>query len=139
MSKHPSIIAYLSYTYEFRTVFFFTATRRLVFCPILVIISLALADGAFAAASLNTPSQIFQIKNHGPTKCTPIRWKDKWLKRPVFRDDPTSIGRPVPYYRLRDDMKRQALDAGFEEGIGPKAFRRGAANAANGTCPENEF
>ena len=39
----------------------------------------------------------------------------------------------VPYSKLRDDMERQTLDAGFEESIGPKAFRRGAANAANGT------
>lgn len=29
-------------------------------------------------------------------------------------------------------MKRQSLDARFEEDIDLKAFRRGAANAANG-------
>ncbi|RYO96122.1 hypothetical protein DL764_007526 [Monosporascus ibericus] len=103
------------------TIFFFTATRRLMFCPILVIISLPLADGAFAALNLTSPSQIFQIKNRGPVTCTPFRWKRDWLKRPIFPED---------------DMKRQTLDAGFEDAIGPKAFRRGAANVANGNAPD---
>lgn len=119
-----------------RTIFFFTATRRLLLCPILVLVSLALADGAFDAIDLTSPSQIFQIKNQGPVKCTAFRWKQEWLKRPIFRvpDDPASSDdRPLPYYKLRDDMKRQTLDAGFQDALGPKAFRRGAANAANGT------
>ncbi|POR38961.1 Uncharacterized protein TPAR_00832 [Tolypocladium paradoxum] len=33
-------------------------------------------------------------------------------------------------------MEGQTLDAGFEEPIGPKAFRRGATNAANGIAPD---
>ncbi|KAK9770404.1 putative FluG domain-containing protein [Seiridium cardinale] len=60
------------------TIFFFAATRRLIFCPILVIISLALADVAFAARGLTSASQILQIKNEGPTACTRLRWKQEW-------------------------------------------------------------
>ncbi|KAH8757878.1 hypothetical protein F5883DRAFT_566585 [Diaporthe sp. PMI_573] len=44
-------------------IFFFTTTRRLIFCPILVIISLALADGAFDASNLTGLIQI--IRKHG--------------------------------------------------------------------------
>lgn len=119
-----------------RTVFFFTAARRLIFCPILIIISLALADRAFAATYITTASQVFQIKNKG-VDCTPLRWKREWLKRPIFRAfnrSATSVERALPYYKLRDDMESQTLNAGFEEAFGPKAFRRGAANAANGMC-----
>ncbi|KAN0087177.1 hypothetical protein V8E54_000865 [Elaphomyces granulatus] len=53
------------------TIFFFTTTRRLMFCLITVIVSLA-------------------TKNLGPVKCTPFRWKE-WLKRPVFRRFDNSI------------------------------------------------
>jgi hypothetical protein len=68
-----------------RTVFFFTLTRRLIFCLVTVIVSLAVHDGAFAAPSLTSVSRVFQVKNRGPVKCTPLRWKKEWLKRPVFR------------------------------------------------------
>ena len=43
-----------------------------------------------------------------------------------------SRAKPLPYNKLSDDLERQTLDAGFEKALGPKAFRRGAANAANG-------
>jgi hypothetical protein len=161
-----------------RTVFFFTLTRRLIFCLITVIVSLAVHDGAFAAPSLTSIRRVFQVKNRGPVKCTPLRWKKEWLKRPVFRrfddsiisasasagvaehtrsgasgsqdthsedgpppyelppdesppDEPPPY-EPLPYHKLRDDMARQSLDYGCEKPIEPKAWRRGAANTANG-------
>jgi hypothetical protein len=154
-----------------RTVFFFTLTRRLIFCLITVIVSLAVHDSAFAAPSLTSVRRVFQVKNRGPVKCTPLRWKKEWLKRPVFRrfddsiipaiassaaaehtgggasgsqddrseDEPRHY-EPLPYHKLRDDMERQSLDYGCERPIEPKAWRRGAANAANGMffpCPES--
>lgn len=116
-----------------RTIFFFTLTRRIIFCLISIIISLAVSDQAFAAPSLTSASRVFQVKNRGPVKCTPLRWKEEWLKRPVFRH----FDKPVPYHKLNDDMERQSLDAGSEKPIGPKAFRRGTANKANGrTSPQ---
>jgi hypothetical protein len=154
-----------------RTVFFFTLTRRLIFCLITVIVSLAVHDGAFAAPSLTSIRRVFQVKNRGPVKCTPLRWKKEWLKRPVFRrfddsiisanassaaaehagggasgsqdahaEDEALHYEPLPYHKLRDDMARQSLDYGCERPIEPKAWRRGAANAANGMffpCPES--
>jgi len=70
--------------------------------------------------------------------CTPLRWKEEWLKRPIIRGfDGSAVSeeKPLPYHKLNDDMERQTLDAGFEKALGPKAFRRGAANAANGMSP----
>lgn len=107
----------------------------MIFCPITVIVSLALCDGAFDAPSLTTARRVFETKNRGLVSCTPLRWKQEWLKRPVFRRFESSLlskDEALPYHKLRDDMERQTLDAGFENSIGPKAFRRGAANSANG-------
>ncbi|KAK4108882.1 hypothetical protein N656DRAFT_792137 [Canariomyces notabilis] len=145
------------------TIFFFTPTRRLIFCFISIIVSLAVHDRAFAASKFSSVRAVFQAKNRGPVKCTPLRWKKKWLKRPVFRRLDDSIAKDnsisedesdesdesdssdksdgseyqlLPYQKLLDDMKRQSLDAGEENPIEPKAWRRGAANVANGT--ENE-
>lgn len=117
-----------------RTIFF-TMTRRVVLCPITIVISQALRDNAFDAPSLTSAARVFQIRNIGPVKCTPIRWKESMLKIPVFRrfdGAALSPNRPLQYHKLRDDMGRQSLDAGNETALGPKAFRRMAANAVNG-------
>ncbi|WVO16389.1 hypothetical protein L204_104064 [Cryptococcus depauperatus] len=71
------------------------------------------------------------------TQCTPIRWKSDWLKKPVFRR--FSAAGPSPtealqYHKLNDDMGRQSLDSGCEKAIGPKTWRRGAAN---GNAPDS--
>ena len=110
-------------------------TRRIILCWITVIISLALCDGAFHALSLTSAERIFQVRNRGPVKCTPLRWKKEWLKRPIFRrseGSDVSIDEALQYHKLRDDLKRQSLDCGFEKALEPRAFRRGAANAVNG-------
>ncbi|KAK7967629.1 FluG domain-containing protein [Apiospora aurea] len=114
------------------TIFWFTMTRKLIYNFINVIICLALCDDAFDAPSLTTVRRVFQVKNAGPVKCTALRWKKEWLKRPVFR-----VGdEVVRYHKLRDDLKRQSLDMGNEESITPKAFRRGNANAMNRKAPD---
>ncbi|KAK7959755.1 uncharacterized protein PG986_004609 [Apiospora aurea] len=114
------------------TIFWFTMTRKLIFNFINVIICLALCDDAFDAPSLTTVRRVFQVKNAGPVKCTTLRWKKQWLKRPVFR-----VGdEVVRYHKLRDDLKRQSLDMGNEEPITPKAFRRGNANVMNRKAPD---
>ena len=123
----------------------------MIFCFISIIVSLAVRDRAFAVSKFTSVRKIFQAKNRGPVKCTPLRWKEEWLKRPVFRQHDESIAeeesdesiaeeesdereyQPLPYHRLHYDMERQSLDAGEENKIEPKAWRRGAANVANGT------
>ena len=109
-------------------------TRKIILCWITVIISLALCDGAFDAPSITSAERIFQVRNRGPVKCTPLRWKKEWLKRPIFRRFEGSdilLDEALQYHKLRDDLKRQSLDCGFERALEPRAFRRGAANAVN--------
>jgi uncharacterized protein DUF3435 len=100
-----------------------------MFCLITVIVSLAVHDAAFHAPSLTNVKRVFQTKNLGPVKCTPLRWKKEWLKKPVFRRFDGSIisDEPLQYHKLKDDMRRQSLDYGCEKPIEPKAWRRGAA------------
>jgi hypothetical protein len=86
-----------------RTIFFFFADEMLLFCPITVIVGLALHDQAFAAPSLISAEAVFNVQNWGPVKYTPIRWKDEWLKKPIFRlcdASGTLTDEPQPYYLL---------------------------------------
>lgn len=118
-----------------RTVFFFTPTNKLIFCSVSIIIALALHDQPFDAPSLTNAAHVLSTENRGPMICTALRWKESMLKVPVFRGfdgSGLSPDKPVPYDKLRDDMGRQSLDAGFEERWTPRFARRGAANSANG-------
>jgi hypothetical protein len=106
-----------------------------MFCLVTIIISIAVHDGAFDARNLTTVKSVFEVKNSGPVRCTQLRWKREWLKRPVFRRfDGAEISeeKALQYSKLRDDMAQQSLDAGQEKPMQPKDFRRGAANEANG-------
>ena len=75
----------------YRTIFTSTLARRLIFCPVTVIFSLALADGVFEAENMTS---LRQILSAGPVtlNCTVFHWKEEWLKRPIFRRcDPWEI------------------------------------------------
>jgi len=58
-----------------RTIFYFVMTRRLIFCLITIIISLAVHDSAFEARSLTYIRRILEVRNLGPIKYTQRRWK----------------------------------------------------------------
>ncbi|KAL8310634.1 hypothetical protein RB597_010464 [Gaeumannomyces tritici] len=122
------------------TIFYFTPTRKLIFCPVSIIIALALHDHAFDARSLTNASQVLGTNISGSMECMPLRWKQCMLKIPVFRrfgcNGVLSGTEAMLYAKLRDDLARQSLDAGFEVCWTPKFFRRGAANAANGNAPD---
>jgi hypothetical protein len=55
-----------------RTIFFFTKVDDPIFYVIMHFVSLALADKAFLALSLNTPKRVFEHKIHGPVNCTEL-------------------------------------------------------------------
>ncbi|KAL8398621.1 hypothetical protein RB596_005954 [Gaeumannomyces avenae] len=122
------------------TIFYFTPTKKLIFCPVSVIIALALHDHAFDAPSLTNASQVLGTSIWGSRECMPLRWKQSMLKIPVFRrfgpNGVLSDTEAMLYAKLRDDLGRQSLEAGFEVCWTPKFFRRGAANAANGNAPD---
>jgi hypothetical protein len=118
-----------------RTIFFFTPSKKLIFCPITVILALALHDRAFDAPSLTNASRVFESQVWGPTQCTQLRWKEEMLKMPVFRrvrGCELSTNEAMLYSKLNYDMGRQSLDSGHEKAWTPRFARRGAANAADG-------
>ncbi|KAL8310676.1 hypothetical protein RB597_010495 [Gaeumannomyces tritici] len=122
------------------TIFYFTPTRKLIFCPVSIIIALALHDHAFDAPSLTNASRVLGTNISGSRECMPLRWKQSMLKIPVFRrfgrNGVLSDTEAMLYAKLRDDLGRQSLEAGFEVCWTPGFFRRGAANAANGNAPD---
>ncbi|KAK2777398.1 FluG domain-containing protein [Colletotrichum kahawae] len=121
------------------TVFFFTPARRFIFCAVSTIIALALHDQAFDAASLTDATQVLRAEVRGPVQSTALRWKQSMLKVPIFRKlngNALAVDEAMSYSKLRDDMGRQSLDAGFEKAWTPRFARRGAANAANGNASD---
>jgi len=110
----------------------------LLFCPVTVIVGLAVRDRAFDAPSLTDARSVFEVKNWGPSQCTPIRWKEEWHKRPVFRRcyaSHTSEDEPYPYYQFNEDVQSAGLGAGLEQGVGGRSVRRWTANELNGNVP----
>ncbi|RFU74047.1 domain containing, partial [Trichoderma arundinaceum] len=56
------------------TIFFFTTARKVIFCPITIIISLALRDNPFDAPGLNNAQRVLQIRNFSP-EISKREWK----------------------------------------------------------------
>ncbi|KAK3371955.1 FluG domain-containing protein [Podospora didyma] len=122
------------------TIFFFTPSKKLIFCPILLFLALALSDHAFEAKCIDDARSVLAAQVPGGLLCVPLRWKESMLKIPFFRrvsrDGALSENEAMLYATLRDHMARQSLEAGFGVAWTPKAGRRGAANAANGNAPD---
>ncbi|KAK3943757.1 hypothetical protein QBC46DRAFT_21328 [Diplogelasinospora grovesii] len=122
------------------TIFFFTPTRKLLFCAVSTILALALHDHAFDAPSLTTASAIFGSKPPSFKDSVPLRWKASKLKIPVFRryhGANLSEDEAMLYSRLRDDIGDQSINSGHERRWTPRFARRGASNAANGDAPDS--
>ncbi|KAH7309929.1 FluG domain-containing protein [Stachybotrys elegans] len=122
------------------TIFFFSPTRKIIFCALSTMLSLALHDKAFDAPSLTDASAIFSKQPPRFQQCIPLRWKKSMLKTPVFRRyrGTTLSGiEAMLYSKLRDDMGQQSLDSGHEKKWTPRFARRGASNAANGDAPDS--
>ncbi|GKU10200.1 unnamed protein product [Fusarium langsethiae] len=125
------------------TIFYFTATRKLLFCAVSTILALALHDHAFDAPSLTDAAVIFRSQPPRFKHCIPLRWKKSMLKTPIFRryrGTELSADEAMLYSKLRDVIGQQSLDSGHERKWTPRFARRGAGNAANGaylnnTCP----
>lgn len=121
------------------TIFYFSPTRKLIFCAVSTILSLALHDKAFDSPSLIDASAIFDKEPPRFQQSTPLRWKKSMLKIPVFRRyrGTTLSGiEAMLYSKLNDDMGQQSLDSGHEKRWTPRFARRGASNAANGDAPD---
>jgi Protein of unknown function (DUF3435) len=115
-----------------RTIFYFTPTKRLIFCLVTHIVSIAALDVAFDSPTLDSVEAVFAARVTPPVACTSLRWKKEWLKRPVFRRCDGDLNSPLPYRTLHDYMAKQSLNMGYEKPIGPKDWRRNVGNTVNG-------
>jgi hypothetical protein len=120
------------------TIFFFTEVDDPILCPITHLVSLAIADEAFDAPSLTTAKRVFEHKVWGPVLCTPLNWKQKMLKIPIFRRDERIVGSVVTsptlaltYSQFRDCLIRLGLLVGFLLILTCYCFRRGTANVVD--------
>ena len=119
-----------------RTIYFLVASDLLIFCPVTHIVGLALDDNAFESKHLTSAERVFTVKNQAPAECTPLRWKEEWLKKPVFRrvdGSGTSPDEALLYHTMREDVKHGSLDAGMPRALTMRAWRRWRANGLNGT------
>jgi hypothetical protein len=119
-----------------RTIFYFTLTKRLIFCLITLIVSIAVLDGTFESSTLTSVDAVFAVGISGPVSYLPLRWKKEWLKRPVFRRCDGDVNSPLPYRTLHDYMDRQSLDMGCEKPIRPKDWRRNVGNTVSGLASD---
>ncbi|KAN0133029.1 Protein of unknown function (DUF3435) domain containing protein [Lactarius tabidus] len=113
------------------TIFYFTPTKRLIFCLITLIVSIAVLDGIFESPTLTSVEPVFTAGISGPVSYLPLRWKKEWLKRPVFQHCDSDLNSPLPYHTLHDYMGRQSLDMGYERPIHPKDWQRNMGNTVN--------
>ncbi|EXK24911.1 hypothetical protein FOMG_18401 [Fusarium oxysporum f. sp. melonis 26406] len=121
-------------------IFYFTPTRKLLFCTVSTILALALHDNAVDAPSLRDAAVVFRSKPPRFKHCIPLRWKKSLLQTPIFRrylGAELSADEAMPYSKLRDDIGQQSLDSGYEGKWIPRFARRGAGNAANGDAPDS--
>lgn len=97
---------------HYRTIFYFSPTRKLIFCAVSTILSLALHDKAFDSPSLINAISIFDKEPPKFQQSTPLRWKKSMLKIPVFRRyrGTTLSGiEAMLYSKLNDDMGQKVL------------------------------
>ncbi|KAH8882112.1 hypothetical protein GQ53DRAFT_753940 [Thozetella sp. PMI_491] len=123
------------------TIFFLTRSKKLLFCPLLLFVGLALFSEAFDADCLKDANSVLGAKVPVGYQCLAMRWKQSKLKTPFFRrvarNGTVSEDEAMLYSTLRDHMGDQSEDAGFEKRWTPKCGRRGAGNAANGNAPDS--
>jgi hypothetical protein len=107
-------------------------------------LALAIKDNAFYLEELNglTSAQpLFDTNLKDPMKAMRVHWKQKWLKKPVFRQAiqtpdglQTSESKALRYSTYAHYLNRLGWEAGFEEKLTCYCMRRGTANAVDGKC-----
>lgn len=104
-------------------------------------ISLALGDSAFESEHLTTVESLFDVRIPDGLEYLPFQWKKEWLNRPIFRSSNNDLSRPMSYRALHEYMRDHSLEMGYPDAIGPKDWRRNAANTANRTTtgPERDL
>ena len=118
--------------------FAFREDDMLLYDPLIPIMALAFADGAFSN-EFKDAGDIYKLVV--PADCDRIRlhWKDEWLGRPVFRDVEQSDGivrvsptKPLQYGKERRHLLRLGRSIGLAKSLEWYDLRRGSGKKLNG-------
>ena len=93
---------------------------RIIFDLILILISLALSNGAFESEHLTTVKSIFDVQIPNGLKYLPFQWKKQWLNQPIFWSSNSNLSQPMSYHVLHKYMHNHPLKMGYLDTIGPK-------------------
>ena len=104
----------------------------LAFCPVLHLLSIALADNAIVG--FQSADAVYKATLQDGAKPLRFRWRADMMDKPVFRKD--KHGRledgPMRYHSISYDWRRLIELAGFRDPAPLYSLRRGCGNALNG-------
>ncbi|KAJ0100679.1 hypothetical protein J7T55_012537, partial [Diaporthe amygdali] len=105
--------------------------------PVLYMLSLAFADGAFLN-DLQAPEEIYELKVPGNADRVVLPWKPEWLDRPVFRavqgrgnSAKVALDKAFQYQKARASLIRLGRALGFEKQLEWYDLRRGSGKKLN--------
>jgi hypothetical protein len=101
-----------------------------------MLLSLAFADGAFAAPELTEPEQLFQLRVPPGLNQLEVPIENSKMEMPLFRSlqrshhgNEVSDSTTITDKWLRERMKHLGEVTGFSLPVGPYCFRRGNGEA----------
>jgi Protein of unknown function (DUF3435) len=128
-------------TNRFSTTFLFRDNPLPILCPISYILSRAILDSAILVDGYTSAEPFFNTHlSDQSMSAIKVNWKEEWLKRPLFRRSVRTVSgwvksktEPMTYPTYAFYLDRLGRDTGFEDKLTSYCFRRGTANAVNGT------
>lgn len=118
--------------------FAFREDDMLIYDPLIPIMALAFADSAFLN-ELKDPEDICKLVVPANSDRIRLRWKEEWLKRPVFRDVELSGGavrisltKALQYRKERHHLIRLGRSIGLAKALEWYDLRRGSGKKLNG-------
>ncbi len=119
--------------------FAFREDDMMIYDPLIPIMALAFADGAFRN-DIKDPEGMYKHVVPPNSDRLRILWKDEWRKRPVFRDVEDSeqgfrvaLDKALPYPKERRHLLRLGRSIGLAKALEWYDFRRGSGKKLNGT------
>ncbi|KAH6883990.1 hypothetical protein B0T10DRAFT_580175 [Thelonectria olida] len=116
-----------------KKVFGFHEEDTLLHDPVLHMLSLAFADGAFLN-EFSSPEQIYEMVVPAHTDRLKIPWKEEWRGRPIFRDVDglkVSLEKALKYCKTRGDLIRLGRALGYAKRLEFYDIRRGSGKKLN--------
>ncbi|KAK0701564.1 hypothetical protein B0T26DRAFT_681697 [Lasiosphaeria miniovina] len=117
--------------------FAFREDDMLIYDPLIPIMGLAFADGAFVN-EFKDPEEIYELVVPPNSDRLRLRWKEEWRRRPVFRDVEDSeegiriaVNKALKYQKERGHLVRLGRAIGLEKVLEWYDLRRGSGKKLN--------